>query len=64
MKPQRNKPCPCGSGLKYKKCCYLLPPEKPKPKERKTPTDIQSRIKWLQMYGLSAGFEQEFKELW
>src|SRR5512139_2172207 len=19
--PQRNDPCPCGSGLKYKKCC-------------------------------------------
>lgn len=20
----RNEPCPCGSGKKYKKCCYLL----------------------------------------
>lgn len=20
-KHQRNKPCPCGSGIKYKKCC-------------------------------------------
>ncbi len=20
--PQRNDPCPCGSGLKYKKCCF------------------------------------------
>ena len=20
-KPGRNDPCPCGSGLKYKKCC-------------------------------------------
>lgn len=20
-KTQRNEPCPCGSGLKYKKCC-------------------------------------------
>ncbi|MGH7278572.1 MAG: SEC-C metal-binding domain-containing protein [Candidatus Rokuibacteriota bacterium] len=19
----RNDPCPCGSGKKYKKCCYL-----------------------------------------
>ena len=19
----RNKPCPCGSGQKYKKCCFL-----------------------------------------
>lgn len=23
MKPGRNQPCPCGSGKKYKKCCYL-----------------------------------------
>lgn len=21
MKPSRNEPCPCGSGLKFKKCC-------------------------------------------
>ena len=21
--PARNAPCPCGSGKKYKKCCYL-----------------------------------------
>jgi hypothetical protein len=21
MKPERNKPCPCGSGKKHKKCC-------------------------------------------
>src|SRR5262245_17682055 len=21
MKPGRNKPCPCGSGTKYKRCC-------------------------------------------
>lgn len=24
MKIQRNQPCPCGSGKKYKKCCSLL----------------------------------------
>ena len=23
MKPGRNEPCPCGSGKKYKRCCYL-----------------------------------------
>jgi hypothetical protein len=23
MKPGRNDPCPCGSGKKYKHCCYL-----------------------------------------
>ena len=21
-KPKRNKSCPCGSGKKYKKCCF------------------------------------------
>jgi len=21
--PERNAPCPCGSGLKFKKCCLL-----------------------------------------
>lgn len=25
MKVGRNDPCPCGSGIKYKKCCYLHP---------------------------------------
>mgnify|MGYP000226898381 FL=1 len=24
MKPERNDPCPCGSGKKYKKCCGAL----------------------------------------
>ena len=23
MNPGRNEPCPCGSGKKYKKCCFL-----------------------------------------
>ena len=23
MKAERNAPCPCGSGLKYKRCCAL-----------------------------------------
>jgi hypothetical protein len=27
MKPQRNAPCPCGSGKKYKKCCLLKEPD-------------------------------------
>lgn len=22
-KTPRNNPCPCGSGIKYKKCCFL-----------------------------------------
>ena len=27
-KPRRNKPCLCGSGVKFKRCCDLLPEEK------------------------------------
>lgn len=27
--PSRNRPCPCGSGRKYKKCC--LPPQEQSP---------------------------------
>jgi len=27
MKPQRNDPCPCGSGKKYKRCCLGREPE-------------------------------------
>jgi hypothetical protein len=23
----RNDPCPCGSGLKFKKCCFGKPPK-------------------------------------
>lgn len=26
----RNQPCPCGSGFKYKKCCGVLEPVKDK----------------------------------
>lgn len=26
MKIQRNEPCPCGSGVKYKKCCFFKIP--------------------------------------
>ena len=27
MSPERNEPCPCGSGKKYKKCCGAAPVE-------------------------------------
>ena len=33
MQPERNSPCPCGSGKKYKKCCYI--------NEKKTVAEIQ-----------------------
>ena len=28
---QRNQPCPCGSGTKYKKCCFLRAAPPPPP---------------------------------
>jgi len=31
MKINRNDPCPCGSGKKYKKCCLGKPADKPGP---------------------------------
>jgi tetratricopeptide (TPR) repeat protein len=30
-RPERNEPCPCGSGRKYKKCCALAPAFPPIP---------------------------------
>lgn len=27
MKPKRNETCPCGSGRKYKKCCFKKDPQ-------------------------------------
>ncbi|TDQ37125.1 SEC-C metal-binding domain-containing protein [Aureibacillus halotolerans] len=33
MKVQRNDPCPCGSGKKYKKCCLLINKEFVSPQE-------------------------------
>ena len=32
----RNDPCPCGSGKKYKKCCYQKDQGNAEPKELKT----------------------------
>lgn len=37
MKIGRNEPCPCGSGMKYKKCCLLKEVVVRTP-EHKTPT--------------------------
>lgn len=31
----RGKPCPCGSGRKYKHCC--VPPDRPQPSRRSEP---------------------------
>lgn len=36
MSPERNEPCPCGSGKKYKKCCGAVPAYDPITFNRKT----------------------------
>jgi len=33
MQPRRNDPCPCGSGLKYKKCCISKEVDETVPKD-------------------------------
>jgi len=38
----RNDPCPCGSGLKYKKCCLANPPARP----------IDTKAHYLKKYGI------------
>ena len=42
LKIGRNDPCPCGSGLKYKKCCLR--------KENKGPTNLKEQ--YLRKYGI------------
>lgn len=41
--PGRNDPCPCGSGVKFKKCCR--PKLQPKPSRRVRPADRRPREK-------------------
>src|SRR3972149_10035194 len=41
MKPQRNDPCPCGSGKKYKRCCL---PRKSVPLRTDPPQGISETI--------------------
>lgn len=40
MKTGRNEPCPCGSGIKFKRCCI----DKRKPQARRTTTSVPSEM--------------------
>ncbi len=40
--PQRNDPCPCGSGRKYKKCCLARAAPAARPETAKLGTDLKS----------------------
>lgn len=44
IKPQRNAPCPCGSGKKYKRCCGVLDPL-PASSARSIPREILEAIR-------------------
>jgi len=46
MKAGRNDPCPCGSGKKYKKCCYLR--EKP-PAMQSLPPEVIKKFQGMQV---------------
>jgi len=44
-KVRRNDPCPCGSGLKYKKCCMVALPENGKSIQEKYLREHRIRLK-------------------
>jgi hypothetical protein len=43
--PKPNDLCPCGSELKYKKCCFLKPEEKEKAISQRQFDDLQKQLK-------------------
>jgi len=56
----RNKPCSCGSGLKYKRCC-LRKDEAPKPRAPLTAEQraaaVRARLLLASFAGAVAGYE-------
>ena len=58
-KPERNEPCWCGSGKKYKKCHYLI---------EAMPTSIEEAPYWIQMRVAEGELQEEmgrfFKAGW
>ncbi|WP_432821842.1 YecA family protein [Trichloromonas sp.] len=52
--PGRNAPCPCGSGLKYKKCCMDRDQQKDTPKSRSAEvlSEIQQLLKGAEFASL------------
>ncbi len=47
MKIGRNDPCPCGSGKKYKKCCYL---KQQPPKIQNIPPEVIKKSQEIRAY--------------
>lgn len=48
MKIGRNEPCPCGSGIKYKKCCHGKVEFKPTQTNEQQKITLKSEIEKLQ----------------
>ncbi|MFZ5764646.1 MAG: YecA family protein [Thermodesulfobacteriota bacterium] len=48
MKIGRNDPCPCGSGQKYKRCCYGKVDFKPAPAAQQPQITLKGEIEKLQ----------------
>lgn len=61
-KAGRNDPCPCGSGLKYKKCCLLREARQPVPAKADAPTP-QSFVngELARLRELAAGRQASFR---
>lgn len=59
--PARNEPCPCGSGLKYKKCCLAraAKPEHPTDETRTNALKKMSEEKWDEAVDLFKSIEAE-----
>lgn len=58
MRPGRNDPCPCGSGLKYKKCCMG------KEDIRITPKVIQDVVQtYLKKYNIRLKHEKDIEAI-
>ena len=61
MKIGRNDPCPCGSGVKYKKCCYGKAQFQPTTPEQQQAITLSSEIEKIQE--AAAAKEKYIKEL-
>lgn len=47
--PPRNAPCTCGSGHKFKKCCYLANHERDR--QQRLADDLERRARWEEQMG-------------
>lgn len=59
-KPAANKPCPCGSGKKYKKCCFRTEKaKKDEKKKEKKPLDREQSKKVAKILGMTSEWMDE-----